>query len=268
MTWNIAIHGDLLEQVFSDFIIQRLPNYEQIWKMFIGNKKFSTNNQISDLADIYNFPINLQEARRDFAEKHYSCLESIICLKIIVEKVKSEKLINYDNTDKYLEHINLFMAYNAHIGRITDLVENLAENKLLKVKLSRNFNEYYQRRNVILHGKKIPVIFDINKTDSVSIPRPKGEKEDPKKWNDTNNWIDLEDQEFTTVEDYLIETFNSIVTNFNALLGNIYSELKTSLNSKNSYLEEVTKSFITVSELKPSMLVNKNVIPPSGSSLL
>lgn len=144
---DVTIHGDRLEREFGDIINNHLPAYNKIWSLYIGN------DGQSKMPVFTHLPAEEARRRQIFSQYHYSCFESIVSLKVICEKVKVFK-INNDIHD-YIQVNNDFVAFQAHAGRIRDCMKKIGESMNVG-DLATGLEEYYQQRNNVLHGCKIP----------------------------------------------------------------------------------------------------------------
>jgi len=242
MDWNLKIHGDKLEIEFSELITADLSYYKKIWELYIGNNGTINKAQIAEIQGISVFE---NDKRIKFSEFHYTCLESIICMKAIV--VKSKNYI-VGSMIEYISILNDYIAYGAHIGRLRDNLKmlwavllnydlnrivpynnlNSADKATLKSKIL-SFEDYYIKRCIIVHGKKLPFsISENNKMLSLkSIKLNYSTINSNFLWNDLTN-TDLED-----IKCFFNETYKNIlyITN-NEILKNVYNELNNFMIGK------------------------------------
>lgn len=214
--FQIDKHGDILEKTYADLIHERLAGYEKIWASFIGNDSTRRMPEVPELDDAE------QRIRGLFSQYHYTCLESIICMKELVNKVKSYSIHTLDSKDKLLDYIQLmsdYMAFHAHAGRIRDLVIKMGA--LYRIgDLGNALNEYFQRRNIVLHESKAPIEFI---EGVVSILVPVGEKEERTEWHREKLWTEDTNTSIEFIPDYLDDTLNEILTILNNILEKLYS---------------------------------------------
>lgn len=152
MEYNVLEHGDTLEKIASDFIKSLFPNYEEVWKNYIGNKGDNTK------ADIPNYPND--NKRKNFSEYSYTVLESAFIIYSIVQSKVFMKPIS--KIDEYIEFNKSFISFFAHIGRINDNVIN-ASNEISKnyvPKLQADLKHLYEARHIVIHGKVVPIAQD------------------------------------------------------------------------------------------------------------
>lgn len=239
MDWNIKIHGDKLEMEFADFISSEMSYYKQVWELYIGNN--GTENE-AKIADIPGLTENEAKKRIKFSEFHYTCLESIVCMNAIVEKSKEYSV---ESISKYINILNDYIAYGAHIGRLRDNLKMLwalllnydlsrivpfynlsnSEKRTMKNKLS-SFEDYYEKRCIVVHGKKLPFsISENNKFLSV-----KAIKLNNSTFNANWLWNDMTNTDIADVSSYFEETFKDIVKIANdTILKEIHDEIKNTI---------------------------------------
>lgn len=197
--------GDKLEKKYSTLIDERLSAYELIWKLYIGHDGRGRYINIPHLAD------NEKIRRDNFCQFHYTCLESVICLSHIKDSITTQKTASFEN---YLDVINKLLAYQAHTGRIRDLLKEMGI--LFDIpNLHKELEEYYQQRNEVLHGRKLPFL---EIAGDYAIPRIKGAEPNDKNWHDKKSWFDVSPEDFIFLSDYFKENFDKITKLLNASL--------------------------------------------------
>lgn len=214
--FEIDIHGDMLEQKYSEFIKTHLSGYNKIWSTFIGN------DGTAQLPDIIGLKKNEQKNRRIFSQYHYTCLESLICLYEIVENRDSLCMVNLQDSNgikNYVNLMNMYIAFHAHAGRIKDLIYKMGNLYGIK-DLADKLNEYFKRRNTVLHESKAPIGFI---EGIVAILTPEGESSDSTKWQSGKLWTDDSNTSIEFINDYFEDTFREIVTITNNCLERLYS---------------------------------------------
>jgi len=214
MDWNIKIHGDKLEIEFADFIESKMSYYKQIWELYIGNN--GADNE-AKIAEIPGLPENEREKRIKFSEFHYTCLESIVCMNAIVEKSKEYSV---ENISKYINILNDYIAYGAHIGRLRDNLKMLwalllnidmddssSNNRPVFDKI-RDLSYYWKQRCIIVHRKKLPFSISANnKLLSVTTIKLNNATFNNSNWL----WKDMTNTDIEDVNNYFEETFKDIV---------------------------------------------------------
>jgi hypothetical protein len=146
MELDISKHGDILERNYSGLIDQRLPAYSEIWKRFIGNTGKGRMIEIPNLQE------DEERKRIIFSQYHYSCFESIVGMNLLVGRISSTSI---SDIDEYVQINNDFLSFQAHAGRIRDCVRRMGELFGLD-NLDKGLNDFYQQRNEVLHGCKVP----------------------------------------------------------------------------------------------------------------
>lgn len=151
MTYSVQSHGDIIEKAAAKLIAEKFPYYELVWQSFIGNKGNNT------LADMPGYPN--EQKRKNFAENSYTVLESIFLIDQIVKSKVFEKTLT--NFDEYIEFNKSFITVFALLGRMHDTV--IKASDILKYDNKAfidSIHRFYEARNIVMHGKKIPLHFD------------------------------------------------------------------------------------------------------------
>lgn len=215
MALDIAVHGDVLEKKFANLIKTQLPYYEEVWKRFIGNDGTAHAIEIPK--------INEKESqdRTIFSQCSYSVLESVVCIQLLIQELHGISL-PHKSVEDYLKINTLFLAFQAHAGRIRDCMKRMGE-KMLLPNLYRKVDEYYKQRNNVLHGCKVPFAI---KGGIFEIPDIEGSEEGVGKWNDKLTWNDAKNLKHIPLLEYLDETFRGLISNVNSC----YAELLKPVN--------------------------------------
>jgi len=214
----LSEHGDILERTEYEFINSKLGGYEIIWKQLVGHDGKGKMPQLQ-------LPEDASKTRVKFAESMYTCLESAVCMKYIVEEIKDLQVTGYK---EYLKFLNSLICFQAHAGRIRDNIKKLTASMISSGREQEECNilleKCYQERNNILHGTKIPFAL-LEK--SVLIPLPQGKDIDTKRWSTDKTWDDIEIEDYKFLEIYLQESFDDILSNLNRslfkILPHVYS---------------------------------------------
>lgn len=217
MELDITKHGDILEVTYSKLILERLPAYAEIWKRFIGNTGQGR------MIDVNGLDKKEQQRRTLFSQYHYSCFESIVAMKHLIQEISSTEVQCINQCIKeYLRVNNAFLCFQAHAGRIRDGVKKMG--KFFQIpNLDKDFNEYYQQRNVVLHGCKIPyMIID----GILAIPPIKGEEENAECWNSNRTWPEMNPDDFQFLPEYVSATFEGILEKLNSALYKLLPKIK------------------------------------------
>jgi hypothetical protein len=248
MMFKLEFHGDSLERAYADFICQRFPVYEEIWKIYIGN------NSKAKIIALDHLEPNLSANRVQFSEYNYSCLESIILLKRIVDRYLVERVLN--NIEEYLDSQNDFLLFQLHLGRIKDLVEKMGVI-INKKGIEKELNEYYQQRNTVIHGKKLPFIFI---EGVLGIPIPKGQDEDIGKWSSDKNWDDVDANSFELISEFYKVTFDNLLICLNKVYFNILTSIKSIVQVNNIEIQPVDVSYNNSCLYENTKLTYQNLI--------
>ena len=221
--------GDYLEVNFKEIIRQLIPNYETIWGKYIGHDGNGRMVKVEGLSSDEN------TEREKFAEHFYTCMESVICMQNISNECTS---INLANPTEYLILLNSFMAFQAHAGRVRDNAIKLLSLHLPSDRVNElmpQLEDLYQKRNQVLHGKKLPIRIE----DSlVLIASPMGKEDRPEKWNSDMNWSEINESNFNFISYFLKSTVAEISNAYNNLVGNLISPILSIVKEKGINLDE------------------------------
>lgn len=264
MQYKINKHGDLIEKEAFSFIEQKFQNYESVWQIFVGNTGSAT------MASLPNYD---QKKRANFAENSYTVLESFFILHKILESGVFMKEV--ETFEEYIDYSKSYITFFAYLGRIHDTV--IKASDILKYKNSTflsKIHKFYESRNVIIHGKKIPFIFD--DLGMIQVPTLFTSEAKGINWNDNNNnWEDISNMNTNYICDNTNELFDElleIINNeyavfkdlihkdlkkFNTRLVFEYDENKTP-NNNNKLITSISGSSVSeLSEIKPEMIFGK-----------
>jgi len=237
--WTLEEHGDFLERQFSQFILEKIPTYSQIWCMYIGNDGTAhAAEMIEHRGEGFRKISEIEQQRRiNYSEYQYTLLESLLLLDHLLKKDYHIR----ENFHDYFDLQNNFLAFHANSGRIRDNIRKMLflffEDGRNPGRLNERANEllnylddYYQQRNEVLHGKKLPFgSFE----GELLIAKPKGEEEKKSLWESKRNWDDFEERDLEFAIEYLDETFNGLIQVANRLLMNIQERIAEILAKNN-----------------------------------
>lgn len=238
-------NGDLLEREYYDSVCSSFSNYQIFWASFIGN---DGNNHLTIILDD-----EVADRRKKLAQLSYTIFESVVSLYRI-----SKKSYKAQDIESYLDIIDNFMLFYCHLGRIRDCVDQLGSELNCKV-LGKELNGYYWQRNIVIHGKKIPLTFF---DKQVMFAKLKKNETDSSKntWHDSLDWDDIHEPNFESLEVVYTEIYQDIISKLNGIYSNMISNLKK--DPKMSKVYEMMKNAQPV-ENKNSPLKNE----PSASNL-
>ncbi len=245
--WDINKHGDKLEKEFADFINNYLSYYKKIWELYIGNNGTEDKAKIAEIPN-FSTDENDYPKRIKFSEFHYTCLESIVCMQAIVIKSKEYSV---ETMDKYINILNDYIAYGAHIGRLRDNLKMLwallldidmndkRSNKNPVFDKIQDLKKYFEQRCIIVHGKKIPFsISENNKLLGIKSTILKKET-----FNSNWLWNDMTNTDIVDLGNYFEETFNDIVKIANdIILKEIYEKIKSSIMNDKEMEEPIERN--------------------------
>lgn len=250
MKWDIRIHGDGLERKYADFIEKEFHTYKQIWELFIGNKGNAT------IADMENISNELNEERIRFSELLYTCLESLICLKILTDSSNNgEEHVPNLSIQELLKTKNNIILYFAHIGRINDMIHDIFKLKkqFLKGcdinKLTNELKEFKNLRKRVLHNKIIPFkvengLFKIKSISEV-IKHPTSP------WSTIISSKDLipYDDLFSDVFVKLVKVLNNIQETFLCQIESLVKEKKLALSNPTLPVYQLSENLSKIGDI-------------------
>ena len=208
--WDIAVHGDWLERQSVKLINESLPAYAEIWKRFIGHDGHGK------MVNMLNISPDLQKARVDFSENHYTILES---LHLMSHVQKLEELQTVKDFQDYIRVLNNLMVYAAHAGRIRDSIERcfIALDKPDDAsRACAKLSEFYNERHVFVHGKKLPFTID---DDSVfHITKPKTDSTSNTGVGRKFLWDDISVDDMIAADVFMSESVSKLKAVVNGLL--------------------------------------------------
>jgi hypothetical protein len=216
LVYRVSKDGDWLEQKAADFIISSIPAYEIIWQNFIGNIGNAT------MAEIKGISHDDEKMRKDFSEHHYTILESLYFMQLIIDDETKTKEVN--SFEDYRRVINQIMSFQAYAGRLRDNMEacylsisNSYESKCA----TDSLEEFYHVRHVFIHGKKVP--FGIDKDGLFKISQVKKNKLSNDGFGLESGWNDVTKDDLVYAEDLMKEAMEGLKPLVNNLLNRLYS---------------------------------------------
>lgn len=232
---NLNTNGDALERAYSDFITTHIPYYENIWSIFIGN------DGTAHLAPMENETSDIREKRQNIGEINYSILESLISMYKINKKYQSLKISDIHHIVEANDDLILFLT---RIGNIRDLVSSCKE--ILNNTSPDKLNNYYQKRNSIVHGRRIP--YSLNTDAELIIPEidvasSKNSHNKIGTWYDRNfghsNWTNFPSMNQISLKDFFNETLTQLYPILNLEFALILEEVKKLIKSNNLTIKPI-----------------------------
>ena len=226
MLYTINKHGDWLEQHASDFIISNIPAYELIWQNFIGHQGNGS------MAVMNNITEEDEEIRQHFSQHHYTILESIYFMQLIVLDESNTKQIQSFND--YRKVINQLMSYQAYSGRLRDNMEkcfSLIAPATEAKKATDKLDSFYHQRHVFIHGRKVPFLIDVDNLFKIAPIK-----------NDTSSrigfglempWETISAEDMLYMEDALNKSIEELKPLVQNLLSNLFEYVKNFISSRN-----------------------------------
>ncbi|HEX5001561.1 MAG TPA: hypothetical protein VFW78_03620 [Bacteroidia bacterium] len=219
MDYNIKEHGDWLEKQAADYINTNIPAYELIWKSLIGHKG---NGQ---MATMQNLNDSAARTRVDFAQHHYTILESLYFMQLMADdENKIKTIISFE---QYRIVINQIMSFQAYSGRLRDNIGEcffLIAPKEEAEKAIKKLEEFYNERHIYIHGRKVP--FSIDADNIFKIALVKRSTISSTGFGKDMPWESISDKEMN----YLTDTFNKSLTELKPLVQGLLSNLYQFVN--------------------------------------
>ena len=215
MKWTLKQHGDSLEVEAADFVHSHIPYYENIWAKFIGHQG---NGQMPRVTGIST---EIGRLRDDFAQNHYTVLESFYFMHKIALAEKEPRTIN--DFEEYRRLIDALTAYFAYCGKVIDClykcfaIMGFPKNKPDPV--NSTLKPFYEARHSFLHEKKTPLRF--NESGHYKMP-VMANIDKQNAWEGKLTWIESGNIEFNYIGEALYKMCEDMSTQVAALLANLY----------------------------------------------
>lgn len=210
MAYSLDQHGDYLEREMAIWIRHNIPYYESIWSIFIGHR----GNGLMAEMPYYPNP----DSRVKFAEHSYTVLQSAVIIDTII---KSEVFNQpHKSLNSVIDFHKNFITFYALIGRIKDCLVKLASPFMNTKKIEEELKVFYNQRNIVLHGKSIPLIQD--EIGLIRIPNLNF-------WDDkTTKWSDVQDVNQLFVSENNEDVFADLMK----LVNDVYAQLFQIINDE------------------------------------
>jgi len=226
-SYNLKEHGDPLEKEYADFIHAYFRTYEEVWKLYIGNKGNNTK------ADIPGYPNEREMKRQTFSEHTYTILQSVILLHRLISKDSFINATFITPSDRLDLQDNLLLFFT-HLGRIRDNVED-ASTCLLNTntkEITVILDEFYHKRHILIHGKMIPIIF--KSSGEILIPVLSKTGVDISGWNHKqHNWADISNMNTESLETTVTQLYWDLLPKLTEIFGHFKSKVEVELNDGN-----------------------------------
>jgi len=257
MEYNLKEHGDPLEQTFADFIRTHFRTYEEVWKIYIGNK----GNDIR--AEIKSYPAERELKRQKFSEHTYTILQSLVSLQRLIDKdIFSKGFVN--SVDDILDLQDNLMLFFTHLGRIRDNVQE-ASTCLLnhnEAETTGLLDEFYHKRHLVVHGKAIPII--LKPGGEISLPVLSTNTVDVSGWyHKLNSWQDAAKLPNETVANTISKLYWDLLPKIEEVFGKFKKKIAQELNDGGYKLEFENKQFIGQTRIG-SGSINPNAVSVYG----
>jgi hypothetical protein len=208
--WDIGVHGDLLEQEAVDFIRYNIPVYEETWKRYIGHQGGGK------MADMMSITPTLDHQRREFAELHYTILESLFLMSRIKER---QKMIQVKSFNSYTEVLDQLMLYQAYAGRIRDnIIEafTILNKEDMGTSAKAALDSFYNERHVFVHRRKVPFALDGDQLFLTACPKTSSTATIG--FGKSMLWSDVTKQDLVHLDDYFEKSVKDLISTVNSQL--------------------------------------------------
>ncbi len=192
----IATKGDDLEQHWAVRALKSVPYYVSMWESYIGNDGGDHALPMPGMTE------KEELMRRTLWERCYTLFESLALCWSLEEKLTLQPDVH--DMEAYQENLHRWMAFFANLGRIRDMAKKVGD-LLRDGSLAGPFAEYYQSRNIVLHGPKVPMRLVGNFLTAPELGETRGA------WNDKRTlWRDLSGEEFKVLADVVTGTIDKL----------------------------------------------------------
>jgi len=259
MEFKIETHGDWIEQQAASFITSSIPFYEDIWKRFIGHQG---NGKMADMVKIEEADDSI---RRNFAQHHYTVLESLYFMKLIVADVSQTNAV--DSFESYRKTINQVMTFQAYSGRLRD---NMGKCFLIMVnsdkaeEVHKRLDAFYHQRHVFIHGRKVPFTIDSDKL--FQIPEIKKATIDPIGYGSDMLWEAAQGIKVLYLEDSLKNSLVELTSEVNNLLADLLGHVKQFMQKKNLQIKNPSLTFYPKAAISGSTASSSTINPNIAAS--
>jgi hypothetical protein len=170
--------GDAFEAEQRDWIRKNFLLYETVWSEFIGHDGHGHPLPLPGLS------VKQESDRRKFYQAHYSMVLSCFQIDATCREIDSMGDTAKDVT-RYLREIEFLNSFVNHVGRVYDMVKDMAEALAGHDPIRAPFHRFFGFRSHALHAARIPL-----RRDEYGLLIPKiswSEKQDGE-WNDASLW--------------------------------------------------------------------------------
>lgn len=219
MEWKLELHGEDLEKIATSFVQAHLPYYELIWGAFIGH---DGNYRMVEIPGI---DPSINEKRKDFAESHYTILESLFMMYEVAQE-QDEMISHAENYLEYKKMIISMIAFFAFAGRAKDNIRRcftILGYPNNQPDPTSDIKSHYEVRHMVIHGKKIPLKVDQDGFYSIPILRS---TDSPYGWDSDELWAEASAKEHQYVSDSLLQISLKMTSSVNKMLANLYEWVK------------------------------------------
>lgn len=219
------------------------------------------------MANMKNINETDEKLRINFAQHHYTVLESLFFMKLIVEDESQTRQIN--SFDSYRKTINQIMAYQAYSGRLRDNIEkcfSIIGSNAEALSSQDKLDRFYKERHVFIHGRKVPFAIDADQLFKIS--KIKKDTIDRTGYGLEMPWEKIENEDLDYLEDSLKNSFEDLTVVVDGLLSNLLTLVIDFIKDKQLTLDPPNSLIYSNTELsgstKQAISASITGIPPAS----
>lgn len=207
--------GDVFEKWKSGWIRSHFYDYEKIWSTFIGNDRRSNALTIDGISP------EQDEKRLRVWQAIYT---SLVNCYYIDECCSSMNISSYNISDaeSYFSESRRLQDFISYVGIVRDMFERIDAALSCGRQISASFQEFYDLRNVILHGCILPKRIN---NGCLLVPAIATRKNGTSAWDDKFLWSDAQFCDFSYCIDFCEKTRNELFALINQKLPVVNTKL-------------------------------------------
>lgn len=224
---NLKTDGDALEQMEADWVKNYLPEYEEVWKRYIGH------NRKGKPLTMQGFNAEDENKRASFFQAHYTVLMDFVLLRDTLKAIDGANALIPDPR-AYVRIQKELLAFLASVGRIRDMFERMDYSLGLGGSVSEKFQEFYQQRCNWLHSS-LPAqrIAD----GILEMPEVAGIEKKKSAWNTESKWSDASQLHYDVAPAQLQAIYTELLGLSRSALSKFLDRIKEKLSAQHAMLE-------------------------------
>lgn len=204
----ILEQGEPFEMTHKQWLRERLPSYEQVWRDFIGYDGFCRPLPIRGLSP------ELERRRRTFYQAHFTIAKRCFSIDELLKRTNDALVAIQSHEDLWKEFEFLYVLMGA-IGHVRDMIIKIDDALRLGGKICEPFQDFYSLRSHILHSPQMPFFVD---SGFLKIPLIATRNKTAEQWDDASHWDDMDPSTFVFASDFCRTT----ITDFFALINTVH----------------------------------------------